>query len=276
MTNDKGDPNRRETRSSAHLLPKDLLTPTELSSLSKDSKLLFTALEKSFSSHIKQLTDHYDALLSRREEEIQSLTTKVENLESQNVNLLKKIENLTQEIDETAQYQRRDTLIFSGNVVPHEVTQENSTQVIVDAVRNHLNIPFSVDDVSVAHRLGKKRDGVSRPIIVKLISRTKKSQIVQARIAKNASSTNTNQRPVMHVNESLTPTRRTLFYKVRQLRKKHPTLFKQLYTQDGRITIKLTATNDRKYFITNENELLKFLEVSPLLQDAYAALLATA
>ena len=122
----------------------------------------------------------------------------------------------------------------------------------------------------MSHRLGKKSDNFSRPIIIKLISRSKKSQIVRARI--NQSKSTNKDGPTLHVNESLTPTRQTLFYKLRQIRKKHTDLFKQLYTQDGKIFIKLTATNDKKYSITTEQHLLKFLENFPILQDTYSQL----
>ena len=269
------EPGRRETRSSAL---KDLLTPSEISALSNDSKALYKALEKSIAIHIKSITDHYDALLSQKDHQIQCLTEKVGVLESSNTNLVKKLSQLETELDETAQYQRRDTLIFSGNVVPIEGADENSAQVIADAVASHLKVPFSTADISIAHRLGKKRDdNISRPIIVKLISRSKKAQIVRARIALPKPTTNSgalvNNGPVLHVNESLTPVRRNLFYKLRQLRKKHPSLFKQLYTQDGKITIKLSATNDRKFIITSEQHLLKFLEVSPVLKDTYDQLI---
>ena len=242
-----------------------------------DSKVLYKALEKSIAIQIKNITDYYDAQLTEKDHLIQSLSEKVDNLQSTNTNLAEKLSRLENELDDTAQYQRRDTLIFSGNVVPKERAEENSTQILVDAVASHLKIPFSAEDVSVAHRLGKKReDDIPRPIIVKLISRNKKAQIVRARIAlpkptSNDGATATNGR-VLHVNESLTPVRRNLFYKLRQLRKKHPNLFKHLYTQDGKITVKLSATNDRKYIITTEAHFMEFLEVSPILKDTYASL----
>ena len=267
---DPEESNRRETRSSTL---KDLLTPAEISALSNDSKLLYKALEKSISIQIKNITDHYDAQLNLKEREICSLSEKVDKLETDNKALLDRVSSLEHDLDETAQYQRRDTLIFSGNILPEEVAEEDTTQIIVNTVASHLKIPFSVADISVAHRLGKARTDSpvsSRPIIVKLISRSKKAQIVRARIAL-PKPTNTSG-PVLHVNESLTPTRRTLFYKLRQLRKKHPGLFKQLYTQDGKIMVKLTATESRKYMITSEIHLQNFLEVSPILKDTYNAL----
>ena len=261
---------RRETRSSSLLTLKELLTPNELSSLSNDSKILYKALEKSITSHIKNLTDHYDALFADKEAQIQCLSTKIDKLEEVNANLSEKLTKLEYELDETAQYERRDTLILSGDAIPVEQGQEDPTQVIVDSLKSHLKIQLTQHDISVAHRLGKKKDGMSRPIIVKFISRSKKSQIVSARIARSKQVGV--DAPVIHVNESLTPTRRNIFYQIRQLRKKHTSLFKTIYTQDGKIIVKLTATEDRKYTICNQKQLSDFLDVSPLLKDTYNSL----
>ena len=266
---ENGENTRRETRSSTQLLLKDLLTPAEIGSLSNDSKLLYKALEKSISSHISKITEHYDTQLALKDSQIQTLSEKVSNLESNHTTLLDKIKILQNELDDAAQYQRRDTLIFSGNIIPSETTDENSTEIVVETIKSHLKVPISINDISIAHRLGKNRNGFSRPIIVKLISRTKKSQIVQARISQPKPN---NNGPTLYVNESLTPIRRTLLYKLRQLRKSHSGLFKALHTHDGKIIVKLSATNDRKYVITTEQHLLDFLKISPVLQDAYQQL----
>ena len=105
------------------------------------------------------------------------------------------------------------------------------------------------------------------------MSRSKKAQITRARLSLPKANSNA---PSLYVNESLTPVRRTMFYQMRQLRKKHRDAFKQLYTQDGKIIVKLAATEDRKYGITNKDELLKFLEVSPVLADTYNDLFGAA
>ena len=261
------DTNRRETRNSSLHLLKDLLSPTEISSLSNDSKLLYKALDKSIQSHIKSIADHYDTLIAKKEQEIELLTNKIDDLHIANTKLQDRLTKLEYEHDETAQYERRDTLIFSGNVLPNEHEEENTTEVIVNTLNSHLKVPITQNDISIAHRLGRTRSDFSRPIIVKLISRSKRSQIVRARIALPKPSAQNS--PVLHINESLTPIRRNLFYKARQLKKKHANLIKTLYTQDGKIVVKLTATNDRKYTISNEKEMLDFLEVSPILKDTY-------
>ena len=118
-----------------------------------------------------------------------------------------------------------------------------------------------------------KFKAIDRSMIVKLMSRLKKSQIVRARFSLPKPTSNSD--PSIYINESLTPFRRTLYYQLRQLRKKHKTAFKQLYTQDRKITIKLAATDDHEYFITNLSDLDEFLKVSPALEDTYRELFGT-
>ena len=83
--------------------------------------------------------------------------------------------SLEHHLDSIDQYERRDSIILSGNVMPSEIEGENPVQVVVDTIKSHLNVPISSDDINVAHRLGRARQGQSRPMIVKLMSRNKKS-----------------------------------------------------------------------------------------------------
>ena len=267
---------RRETRSgsasSTLSLLNDLLTPSELSTISNDSKILFKAIDKSLAKHLKTITDQYDELLMQKDKEIKDLASRVAALESYNDNLQSKLMTFQNDIDSIDQYERRDSLILSGSVLPNEHSDENPVQVVVDTMKSYLKIPFTAEDINVAHRLGRMKPGQSRPIIVKLISRSKKAQITRARLSLPKATSNASS---LYVNESLTPIRRTMFYQMRQVRKKHRAAFKQLDTQDGKIMIKLVATEDRKYGITNMSELHEFLKVSPVLSDTYQELFGT-
>ena len=186
MAGEKPTENRRETRSGAnsslHLL-KDLLSPSELSTLSNDSKLLYKAIDKSLSIHIKEIIEQYDEQLAVKESQIADLTSRVASLEETNKELHTKLNTVQNGLDAIDQYERRDSLIISGDVLPRECDLENSTQVIVNTINSYLSVPITSDDINVAHRLGRPKEGQSRPIIVKLMSRSKKAQIVRARLA---------------------------------------------------------------------------------------------
>ena len=74
-------------------------------------------------------------------------------------------------------------------------------------------------------------------------------------------------KPNLYINESLTPKRRFLFKKVWDIRKRHRDLFQQCYTQDGKIYVKLRASN-HKHVITTDSDLVDFLDKYPVFKDA--------
>lgn len=79
------------------------------------------------------------------------------------------------QIDDLSQYERRDTVLLSGPSLPRESPNENSSEVVVRAIKQDLKINFTPDDINIAHRIGSKANqGINRPIIVKLQSRQKK------------------------------------------------------------------------------------------------------
>ena len=167
MTGEK-IPDRRETRSGAssslHLL-KDLLSAAEISTLSNDSKVLYKAIDKSLSIHIKNITDHYDEQLAIKDTQISELSSRVTSLEVDNKELHSKLTSLQDGLDAIDQYERRDSLIFSGSILPPEANLENSAQVIANTIREHLKVTITPDDINVAHRLGRSQENRSRPII---------------------------------------------------------------------------------------------------------------
>ena len=59
-----------------------------------------------------------------------------------------------------------------------------------------------------------------------------------------------------------------MFQKLRSLKNDHPTLVQQLYTNDGKIWVKVQAS-ERKELITNPYNLKLFLEKYPILKDTY-------
>ena len=140
MTGENSSANKRETRSNSASstlnLLNDLLTPSELSTISNDSKILLKAIDKSLTKHLKTITDQYDELLMQKDKEIKELTSRVTLLETRNDNLQSKLESFQYEIDSIDQYERRDSLILSGSVLPNERADENPVQVIVDTMKS--------------------------------------------------------------------------------------------------------------------------------------------
>lgn len=161
---------------------------------------------------------------------------------------------LENQIDEVNQYVRRDTLITSGPVLPPENSNENSAEVIIRAIKDNLHLNVTPSNINVAHRLGAKRaQNITRPIIVKLHSRQKK----------------TNNECLSKLSESLTPKRRSLFKIIWEIRKQHRDVFQQCYTQEGKICVKLKIST-QKHIITTDETLNEFLDKYPILTQTTA------
>lgn len=205
-----------------------------------------------------KLDTHFDKIAkSHRLNEVQ-----IAHLESKVSALENKIIQLESTIDDVDQYERRDTVIISGPSLPEESNTENPAEIIVTTIKNQLHTNISLSDINVAHRIGKKLQGTKRPIIVKLQKREKKAELIQACIT---------VRPPLHINESLTPSRRKLFTIIRKVRQQHRNIFQQCYTSDGKIIVKLFNSNT-KYTITSEQSLTAFLDKHPILKSTASSI----
>lgn len=230
------------SRTTPSMTSDDILSTlqVDISSLSEEGKAIVNIIIKA----MQTLTHNKD--------------TKIKQLQSKVTFLNEKVCDLENQIDELNQYERRDTIIVSGQDLPHEVPNENPTDVIVTTIKNVLNVEIEKSDINIAHRLGKRSSAnVKKPIIVKLQSRQKKTDIISACISR---------KPKLFVNESLTPKRLSIFKTILNARRTHRDLFQQLYTTDGRIYVKLRCSN-LKHVITNETTLNTFLDKFPSLSD---------
>ena len=175
------------------------------------------------------------------------------------ITLTSRADELEQHLDNVDQYERRDTAILTGTSLPPESNLENTTSIVTQIVKDQLKINLRDSDICVTHRLGPKRQQHNRPIIVKLVNRSLKHDFVWACIQ---------LRPQLYVNESLTPKRRSLRNKMLSIREAQKQKIQQCYTQVGKITIKL-RNSTTKYTITDEKQLLSFLQKYPEMMDTY-------
>lgn len=225
------------------LSPLSILSTLEddISSLSEEGKTIVNTIIKA----VQAISEKKDQVINKLQDQVTLLENKVYDLENQ--------------IDDVNQYERRDTIIVSGASLPKETSNENTTEVFINAIKDNLKINISQTDINVAHRLGNNnRQNANKPIIVKLQSRLMKQEITNACIT---------MRPSLHINESLTPRRLALFKTIWSIRKNNRDLFQQCYTKDGKIHIKLKCSN-QKHIITNEQHLNSFLDKFPAFRDS--------
>ena len=221
-------------------------------SLLPEMRLQFSKMNETLTSELQKLRSEFNAALSEKNTIINKLETEVASLKT-------RVDVLEEKIDESNAYSRRDSLVFSGDEVPpvpHGDNPDDTNQVIIDLVRK-LNIDIRSSDISISHRLGKPpRDPASpdkRKIIVRFCRRDLKSNILQAcRIKK----------PKFFANESLTPTRNTIMFALRKIRREKSDLIKGIFTTNGRVflSVKPESDSDRtvKIPMNTKDQLSKF------------------
>ncbi len=228
-----------------------------------DINALLDTLPAEYKPVVKVITEIISSQLSDKildlHKELIDKDKQINQLKSEVCALTRRVDDLELHVDDVDQYERRDTVILTGDSLPPETSQENTTNIVTQVIKEHLKINIKEVDISLSHRLGKPAQQKNRPIIVKLASRSLKQDLVGACVQ---------LRPQLYINESLTPRRRVILHKVLAIRKEHKAKFQQCYTQDGRIVIKLKNSNQR-HTITNEKQLLSFVEKYPDMMDTY-------
>ena len=127
---------------------------------------------------------------------------------------------------------RRETIIFNGTAMPPSTPGEICNAVIRQVIKDKLKLQIQESDISVAHRAGKKpatQGPDRRGIQVRFCRRDIKRQLMMTK-RDNSDPANTS-----YTNESLTPKRRTILFRLRQMKKKFPALVKGCTSQDGRV-----------------------------------------
>ena len=250
----------------------DNMLQAELHDISHEGKQIVKSIAKILDFGLLSATTKYDDRLRLKDIQIAVLTHKNAELEDKISQLERRLNahdrelrSPYQRVDEQDQYERRDTIIISGDELPEEHPDENSANVVVSTLNRVLELNTSVSDINIAHRLGRKsptshgEPPARRPIIVKLQSRMLKQNIVRRCIVK---------KPKLYVNESLTPPRRTIYRRFLAIRKERKGLIESLHTTDGRIVLKLKDLNER-FVVTDEHSLNQLLSANPVLFGAY-------
>ena len=191
-----------------------------LAKLKGDSKVMMTILLKQF----KELREDFVKSSAAKDKEIGLLKNEVKTLK-QNLGKLEAT------IDDQDAYERRDTVIVSGNSLPEVSPGENCSDIVRQVIKEKLKIELPPTEINTIHRLGRKpmtQTPDKRPFIIKLCRRDTKKELLQA--AKEQHSTS----PI-YINESLTPKRSTILYTLRQIKKAHPSLVTGCTSIDGRV-----------------------------------------
>ena len=220
-----------------------------MENLSKDSKALYKLIQGEFSKFKEEVL-----------EALKLKTTQITELQAEVKTLKDEVGKLKLLVDDADCYERRDTIILSGSKVPACVGGENCVNVVKTLVKEELKIEISPNDVSTAHRLGRKpstQGDDKRSLIVKLCRRDIKRDLIAA--------SKKQARPIgLYVNESLTPSRQAILFALRQIKRAHPDILKGCTSQEGRIYAFTKPPNSSRYpsdvrhLISTREDLQKF------------------
>jgi len=201
---------------------------------------------------VRYLTAYFDSLLKSKLDKMDDMKAHIQSLES-------RIQKLEESADDASAYERRDTLIMSGNVPP-VLPGEDCKKIVIDLLKNGCNLIIGPQDISVAHRVGSKpkRQGPDlRKIMFKLVRRDLKTDILGA--CKSS-------RPDFFINESLTPIRDKIFFILRKATKKYPRIIHHCKTFDGNVTVFLQSVGPmrgisrlQKVTVNTRRKLTEFL-----------------
>ena len=136
-------------------------------------------------------------------------------------------------MDEAEAYSRRDCAILSGGAIPGGTSKEEDVcGTVVGVLKDKLGVTLSKQDISTAHRMGPKPPGIgsdTRKIVVKFVRRDVRNTIM--------SEARTKKVPQLYIADCLSPTRRSIFFSLRKIKKAHPDLVKSCSTFDGRVML---------------------------------------
>lgn len=222
-----GKPKNKKRAPSSEGESEAVFEDLDFQDLSEDQKMLFTLLEKRMNTVLKK----YEDKMATRESQIEEMSTEI-------LNLRKKVMSLEDKIEDTEAYERRDTVIVSGSDLPDGTEDEDTPKVFTSIIKNKIGVIVKPTDISVAHRLGRKsltQGPDKRNIIVKLCRREMKHDLLKA--CKTVKPRN------LFINESLTRTRSTALYGLRQAKKKFPNKISGYSTYDGKVYVWLKPPN---------------------------------
>ena len=218
---------RRTTRSNANLSCEDVPDLEQFSNdLGTEGKAIVLIMRKYF----MQLEDKFNEILNKK-------TSEIEDLHGQVGFLRKEVSRLTDLVDESDAFERKNSLIISGESIPISQKGENCSNLVVDVLKDNLKLVVDMNEINSAYRLGKPPVGQQvdkRPIVVKLCRHDIKKSILQSsrNVFKNS---NSSRRGILYINENLTPTRLAILKSLRDIKRKHGDVVKGCTSYDGRV-----------------------------------------
>ncbi|KAJ8877126.1 hypothetical protein PR048_021579 [Dryococelus australis] len=161
------------------------------------------------------------------------------------------VKKLDRDMEELKQYQRENNIEIHG--IPQK-KDEDVYKIIVD-LSKELKILLTQDDIGIAHRLPSSKTYNHRPIILKLVCRWKKEEILKAKksvpnLGNQSIGVNDFPNRKIYLNYNLTPYNKLLYKTARDLRPQ----IKFVWLKDCKMFIR-KSENDSAVWIKSEEHL---------------------
>lgn len=233
---------------------KDLLRK-EIAPINGKLDNLTSNLEK-LKDAVKFLSDKYDDLL----DQIKSTNEKIHH-QAITINNIKEDTNVAKksaveakyQVEELAQYIRRDCLEISG-IQP---TNECTCETIVSSVGKAIGVPVTREDISITHPIPSFNAEAPPKFIVKFTRRDVRNKFYGSRKklaskkAKDLPDLELDSEARVYISENLTPYKKKLFGDVNKIKKRRK--WKFIWTYNGRIFLKEDESTQTFTFDTEED-----------------------
>lgn len=207
-----------------------------LKGIQEEQKKIVADFNKSFESLHDKIEEKTTALEDKMKI-IEEYISETDKLKVENITLKKQVTTLETRIEDLENYSRRNCVEIQG--IPEE-QGENVTNVIKN-VGNALGVNITDDMIDACHRVGR-RTAEKRPrgIILKFVRRTDKDAIMKKRQERKRDFSTrhlgmSSDTPV-YLNDSLSPSRRRLLGRARQLKTEKG--YKYLWLRNGNILLR--------------------------------------
>jgi len=232
------------------------------------SKLL--SIEQKFSdlkSSVDYFSDKYDELLKKIQssnDKTVKLTADVKVVKHDLSTTQKRFDEAKKEIDDLAQYLRRDCVEISGLKPNDEVDCFD----LVKAIGKEMGMDLGDEDISTAHPLPTYNQAADSKLIVKFTRRADRDEFYASRkevAGRKASSIKSlkdleveslDLTKKVYISESLTPMRKKLFGSLNKLKK--DLKWKFIWTNNGRIYLKQAENSSRTFKFESVDDLENF------------------
>ena len=129
---------------------------------------------ENFKKHLVTFTANVESTVGELESALNVQKAVTDALSQNKVKLDERVALLESDLEECQQYSRRTNILIHG---VEEKRDEDTDKIAHELVTERLGVPVIDRDIARSHRLGRKTDGTSRPIIVRLLSYRQKKSI---------------------------------------------------------------------------------------------------